>query len=73
MINRLGAQDYTVNCRQFLIKKGRQLFLLLLPLAFIEEEEIQSVREKIAEQMRNYFLEDLCENVSGCIVAALTQ
>lgn len=55
------------------LKKGRQLFLLLLPLAFIEEEEIQSVREKIAEQMRNYFLEDLCENVSGCIVATLTQ
>ncbi|MDE6674222.1 MAG: immunity protein 19, partial [Acetatifactor sp.] len=53
------------------LKKGRQLFLLLLPLAFIEEEEIQSVRGKITEQMRNYFSEDLCESVSGCIVAGL--
>lgn len=53
------------------LKKGRQLFLLLLPLAFIEAEEIQFVREKIAEQMRYYFPENLCESVSGCIVAGL--
>ncbi|MDE7431858.1 MAG: immunity protein 19 [Lachnospiraceae bacterium] len=57
---------------QLLAKKnGRQLFLLLLPLAYIEEEEVPSVREKIAEQMRNYFSESLCESVSGCIVAGL--
>ena len=53
------------------LKNGRQLFLLLLPLAFIGEEDIQSVREKIAEQMKCYFSEDLCEGVSGCIVAGL--
>lgn len=53
------------------LKKGRQLFLLLLPLAFIEEEEIQSARETISEQMRYYFPENLCESVSGCIVAGL--
>ena len=53
------------------LKKGRQLFLIFLPLALIEEEEIQSVREKITEQMRNYFAEDLCKSVSGCIVAGL--
>lgn len=53
------------------LKNGRQLFLLLLPLAFIGEEDIQSVREKITEQMKNYFSENLCERVSGCIVAGL--
>ena len=53
------------------LKNGRQLFLLLLPLAFIGEEEIQSVRDKITEQMRNYFPEDLCKSVSRCIVAGL--
>ncbi len=36
-------------------------------------EEIQSVRDKITEQMSNYFLEDLCKSVSGCIVAGLVQ
>ena len=53
------------------LKNGRQLFLLLLPLAFIDEEEVQSVRDKITEQIRNYFPEDLCKSVSRCIVAGL--
>ena len=52
-------------------KNGRQLFLLLLPLAFIHGEDVQSVREKITEQMRNYFSESLCESVSRCIAAGL--
>lgn len=54
------------------LKNGRQLFLLLLPLALIEKEDIQAVREKIMEQMKYYFSEDLCERVSGCIVAGLS-
>ena len=53
------------------LKNGRQLFLLLLPLTFIGEEDIQSVRDKIAEQMKSYFSENLCKNVSECIVAGL--
>ena len=53
------------------LKNGRQLFLLLLPLAFIDEEDIKPVREKIAEQMKSYFSENLCERVSGCIAAGL--
>lgn len=53
------------------LKNGQQLFLLLLPLAFIEGEEVQSVREKIAEQMKNYFPESLCVSVSRCIAAGL--
>lgn len=57
--------------RLLALKNGRQLFLLLLPLAFVEQEEIQSAREKIAEQMRGYFVESQCESVSECIVAGL--
>ena len=53
------------------LKNGRQLFLLLLPLAYIEEEDKSAVKEKIKEQMKYYFPEDLCESVSGCIVAGL--
>lgn len=45
--------------------------LLLLPLAIIGEEDIQSVREKITEQMKNYFPENLSESVSRCIAAGL--
>lgn len=53
------------------LRNGRQLFLLLLPLAFIEEEEIQYARENIAKQMGNYFPESLCESASKCIAAGL--
>ena len=53
------------------LKNGQQLFLLLLPLAFIDGEERWSVRKRITEQMKHYFSEDLCERVSGCIVAGL--
>lgn len=59
------------------LEKGRQLFLLLLPLAYIDSKEnegkneIQPIRKKISQQMQNYFPEDLCENVSKCIVAGL--
>lgn len=53
------------------LKNGRQLFLLLLPLAYIKKEEIPSVREKVTEQMKNYFSENLCESVSRCITAGL--
>ena len=53
------------------LKNGRQLFLLLLPLAFIVQEEVQPARERIAEQMKSYFPESLCESVSGCIAAGL--
>lgn len=55
------------------LKNGRQLFLLLLPLTFTGEEEIQSVRKKVAEQMRNYFSENFSERVSGCIAAGMVQ
>ena len=55
----------------FSLPAGRQLFLLLLPLAFITKEEQPSVRKKIAEQMGNYFPENLCERVSRCITAGL--
>lgn len=54
------------------LKNGRQLFLLLLPLVFIEEEDIQFVREKIIEQTQNYFSKNICEQVSRCIVAELS-
>lgn len=53
------------------LKNGQQLFLLLLPLAFIKQEEVQPARERVAEQMKSYFPESLCERVSGCIVAGL--
>ncbi len=52
------------------LEKGRQLFLLLLPLAVLDnEKDHESVRKKIAQQMHNYFPEHLCESVSRCIVA----
>lgn len=59
------------------LENGRQLFLLLLPLAYIDSKEnegkneIQPIRKKISQQMQNYFPKDLCENVSKCIVAGL--
>lgn len=53
------------------LKNGRQLFLLLLPLAYIKKDEIPSVREKVTEQMKHYFSENLCESVSRCITAGL--
>lgn len=53
------------------LKNGRQLFLLLLPLAYIEGEDIQSVQKKIAELMEKYFPADLCGRVSKCITAGL--
>lgn len=53
------------------LKRGRQLFLLLLPLAFIEGDEISSARENISKQLKNYFSADICESVSECIAAGL--
>lgn len=55
------------------LENGRQLFLLLLPLAVIKQEEITTARKEIEAQMRNYFPENLCERVSGCIVTGLTE
>lgn len=55
------------------LENGRLLFLLLLPLAYIDREEskIEPIRKNISQQMQNYFPEDLCQNVSKCIVAGL--
>ena len=53
------------------LQNGRQLFLLLLPLAFMEAEEAEDVRREIEAQMRNYFSNSLCEKVSRCIAAGL--
>lgn len=59
------------------LENGRQLYLLLLPLAFIDSGEnaiasmIESIRKEIAQQMQHYFPEDLCEGMSKCIVAGL--
>lgn len=55
------------------LENERQLFLLLLPLAVIKQEEITAARKEIEAQMRNYFPENLCERVSGCIVTGLTE
>lgn len=55
------------------LENGRQLFLLLLPLAFIdsEENEAETIRTKIAQQMPHDFPETICDGVSKCIVAGL--
>ena len=50
---------------------GGQLFLLLLPLACIEEKEVEAVIDEVKKQMGNYFPESLCERVSRCIAAGL--
>lgn len=55
------------------LENGRQLFLLMLPLANVEQEEVTAAREEIWVQMRNYFPESLCERVSACIVTGLTE
>ncbi|MDE7223219.1 MAG: immunity protein 19 [Acetatifactor sp.] len=67
----LQAIPYKELERLLSLRTGRQLFLMLLPLASIEEEEAQYARENIAKQMENYFPESLCESVSRCIAAGL--
>lgn len=54
-------------------KQGCQLYLLLLPLAMIKQEEAASARKEIAGQMGKYFPESLCESISKCIVTGLTE
>lgn len=54
-------------------KQGCRLYLLLLPLAMIRQEEAVSAREEIARQMGKHFPESLCKSVSRCIVAGLTE
>lgn len=53
------------------LEHGRQLFLLLLPLAALREEERCTAQQEIRDQMMHYFETDLCECVSGCIVSGL--
>lgn len=55
--------------RLLTLRQGCQLYLLLLPLAVVKQEEAASARKEIAAQMRKYFPESLCESVSGCIVS----
>ncbi len=70
---KLQTVPYEEVKRLLALENGRQLFLLLLPLAVIKQEDTDSARQEIREQMQNYFAEELCENVSGCIIAGLVE
>ena len=70
---KLQTVPYEEVKRLLALENGSQLFLLLLPLAVIKQEDAGSARQEIREQMRNYFAEELCENVAGCIVAGLEE
>lgn len=55
------------------LKDGRQLFLLLLPLAFLAADDTQAAYKKIKAQIQYYFPEHLSASISNCIVAGLNK
>ena len=55
------------------LENGRQLFLLLLPLAFLAIGDTQAAHKKIMEQIQYYFPEHLSISISNCIVAGLSE
>ena len=50
-------------------ENGRQLFLLLLPLAFLQEEDAGAACRKIKTQIGHYFPEETSESLARCIAA----
>ena len=55
------------------LENGRQLFLLLLPLAFLAIGDTQAAHKKIKEQIQYYFPEHLSMSISNCIIAGLSE
>lgn len=58
--------------KQVLLENGNELFFLLLPLAFVKEEETNSATQQICSLMTRYFPKHLCESLSKCIVCGMS-
>ncbi len=54
-------------------ENGRQLFLLLLPLAYITPENVQTACKTIQTQVQFYFPEWLSAGISNCIAAGASE
>ncbi|RKI70500.1 hypothetical protein D7V91_02550 [bacterium 1xD42-67] len=68
---KLGTVPYKELEELLPLEHGRQLFLLLLPLASLEREDASAAQWAIKAQMMHYFDADLCEDVSRCLVSGL--
>ena len=55
------------------LEYGRQLFLLVLPLAVIKDGEKASACEAIRAQISAYFSKDRCERIAKCIISGLAE
>lgn len=52
-------------------ENGEEIFLLLLPLAHIKDEEIEEAKRTIQSVLARYFSPDLCAGIAGCILSGI--
>lgn len=64
---------YRVVERLLHLEYGERLFFLLLPMAWIEEDEREEARWKIESLLHNIFAEEICGDIAKCIVWGLTK